>query len=51
MQENSSISNINDIPAFSQKKGYAFDTLDLDLYRELNLISEEIGRCRSEHLK
>lgn len=39
------------IPAFNQAKAYAFDAPDLELYRELNEISEEIGRCRSAHLE
>ena len=39
----------SDIPSFA-RKGYAFDTLDLDLYQELSQISEEIEQCRNSQL-
>ncbi len=53
MQENySGLRDIyDDIPSFRQKSAYAFDALELDLYHELNDVSEEIGRCRSAALK
>lgn len=38
------------MPAFHQAKAYAFDTPDLELYKELSEISEEIGRCRRAQL-
>ncbi|MBQ3309773.1 hypothetical protein IJG78_03820 [Candidatus Saccharibacteria bacterium] len=47
MQDNSSNYQM---PAFNQAKAYVFDSPELELYRELNDISEEIGRCRRSQL-
>ena len=38
------------MPSFSRQEGYAFDTLDLDLFHELSAISEEVGQCRQNQL-
>ena len=40
----------SDMPSFA-RQDFAFDTLDLDLYKELSQISEEIERCRNSQLR
>ena len=36
------------IPSFEQAPAYSFDDPDLNLFRELNELSEEISRCRGQ---
>lgn len=38
------------MPSFKRAELYAFDAPELELYHELNQISEEVGRCRNNQL-
>ena len=38
------------MPSFKRAKAYSFDSPELELYRELSKISEEVGRCRQSQL-
>ncbi|MBR2588896.1 hypothetical protein IKE84_00960 [Candidatus Saccharibacteria bacterium] len=39
------------MPSFRRAEVYAFDSPELELYHELNAISEEVGRCRRSQLE
>ncbi len=38
------------MPSFKRETAYVFDSPELELYHELNEISEEVGRCRRNQL-
>ena len=39
------------MPSFKRVKAYNFDSPELELYHELNKISEEVERCRQSQLR